>query len=195
MSGQRGTLTLKFIVVGGGNSDPLTSYQSRSMWSTFIMEIHALQPLIPFRKRVTTFFSLRVVTTSGHFQPALRCCVVQRCASFNTTNMLNQWGLGPILKSSTEESYVFYYSMVNYIVDPDSASGYVGPQTGERLCAEIIVGADRYENILRPLVTEFDDFQNLLILNVPVDLLRLDKYLNAGLIGLVTDTSFIQLLW
>lgn len=70
------------------------------------------------------------------------------------------------------------------VVDADSASGYVELRTGERLYADIIIGADGYDSILRPLVTESVDFQDEdmhLALNfvVPVDLIRVDKDLRA----------------
>jgi len=72
------------------------------------------------------------------------------------------------------------------VVDADSASGYIELQTGERLYADVIVGADGYDSVLRPLVTEPDDLQNMdsdmhLVLHfiVPVDLLRVDNDLKA----------------
>jgi salicylate hydroxylase len=70
------------------------------------------------------------------------------------------------------------------VVGADSASGYVQLHTGERLYADIIIGADGYNSILRPLVTESVNFQDEdmhLVLNfvVPVDLIRVDKDLGA----------------
>lgn len=80
------------------------------------------------------------------------------------------------------------------MVDADSVSGYVELQTGERLYADIIVGADGYDSILRPLVTEFDDFRNLdmhLVLNfvVPADMLRADEDLRP-----LVDPRVVSLL-
>src|SRR5271168_2166127 len=70
------------------------------------------------------------------------------------------------------------------VVDVNSTSGCVELHSGELLYADIIVGADGYNSIIRPLVTELDDFQNLdmhLFLNlvVPVDLLRVDTDLGV----------------
>lgn len=127
-----------------------------------------------------------------------------------------------IFDLAKREGVVFQYN--SRVVDADSASGYVELHTGERLYADVIVGADGYDSILRPLVTEFDNFQNqemhlFLTFVIPVELLRMDKDLTAftdprvvrqralivnnhiltplssGLIGLVTDTSFMQILW
>jgi salicylate hydroxylase len=66
------------------------------------------------------------------------------------------------------------------VVDADPQLGFVKLRTGERLYADVIIGADGYDSILRPFVTEFDDFRDQdmhLFLNfiVPVDLLRADK--------------------
>ena len=70
------------------------------------------------------------------------------------------------------------------VVDANPAAGYVLLRTGERLYADVIIGADGYDSILRPFVTEFDDFKDQdmhLLLNfvVPVDLLRADKDLRS----------------
>jgi salicylate hydroxylase len=70
------------------------------------------------------------------------------------------------------------------VVDANPASGYVELRTGERLYADVIVGADGYDSILRPLVIEFDEFQDqdmhlFLSFIVSVDLLRADKDLRA----------------
>lgn len=70
------------------------------------------------------------------------------------------------------------------VVHADSAAGYVELHTGERLYADVIVGADGYDSILRPLVTEFDEFQNMdmhlfLTFVVPIDSLRADKDLRT----------------
>lgn len=70
------------------------------------------------------------------------------------------------------------------VVYAEPASGCVVLRTGERLYADVIVGADGYNSILRPLVTEFDDFKNqdlhlFLTFVTPVDLLRADKDLRA----------------
>ena len=80
------------------------------------------------------------------------------------------------------------------VVDADSVSGYVELHTGVRLYANIIVGADGYDSILRPLVTGFDDFQNLdmhLFLNfiIPADLLKSDKDLEA-----LTDPRVVSII-
>ena len=110
------------------------------------------------------------------------------------------------------------------VVNADPASGYVRLRTGERLYADVIIGADGYDSILRPLVVEFDEYKNqdmhlFLTFVIPVDLLRADKDLrtlvdprvvlsthnvddyvltstpSSGLTGLVTDTSFMRVLW
>lgn len=70
------------------------------------------------------------------------------------------------------------------MVDADPASGYVKLRTGERLYADVIIGADGYDSILRPFVTEFDDFKDqdlhlFLTFVIPVDLLRADKDLRG----------------
>ena len=80
------------------------------------------------------------------------------------------------------------------VVDVDPASGCVKLRTGERLYADVIVGADGYDSILRPHVTEFDDFRNQdmhLFLNIviPVDLLRADKDLR-----MLVDPRVVRLL-
>lgn len=66
------------------------------------------------------------------------------------------------------------------VVNADPVSGYVELCTGERLYADVIVGADGYNSILRPLVTEFDDFKNedmhlFLTFVLPTELLLADK--------------------
>jgi salicylate hydroxylase len=80
------------------------------------------------------------------------------------------------------------------VTGADSVSGCVELHTGERLYADIIVGADGYDSILRPLVTEFDDFQDmdlhlLLTFIIPVDSLRADKDLRA-----LADPRVVRLL-
>ena len=70
------------------------------------------------------------------------------------------------------------------VVNANPASGYVELRTGERLYADVIVGADGYDSILRPLVSEFDDFKDqdmhlFLTFIVPVDLLRAEKDLRG----------------
>ena len=63
------------------------------------------------------------------------------------------------------------------MVDANPAFGYVELRTGERLYANIIVGADGYDSIIQPLITEFNDFKDqdmhlFLTFVIPVDLLR-----------------------
>ena len=70
------------------------------------------------------------------------------------------------------------------MVNANPVSGYVELRSGERLYADVIVGADGYDSILRPLVTEFNDFKNqdmhlFLTFVIPVDLLRADKELRS----------------
>ena len=70
------------------------------------------------------------------------------------------------------------------VVEANPASGYVELRTGERLYADVIVGADGYDSILRPLVVEFDEFKNqdmhlFLTFVLPIDLLRADKELRS----------------
>ena len=70
------------------------------------------------------------------------------------------------------------------VVGADNVSGCVKLRTGERLYADVIIGADGYDSILRPIVTEFDDFKDedmhlFLTFVVPVDLLRADKDLRV----------------
>lgn len=86
------------------------------------------------------------------------------------------------------------------VVGADSASRCVELHTGERLYADVIVGADGYDSILRPLVSEFDDFQNsdlhlFLTFVVPVDLLRADKdlraFVNPRVVGLLTGSMIM----
>ena len=82
------------------------------------------------------------------------------------------------------------------VVTADSASGCVELHTGERLYANVIVGgADGYDSILQPLVTEFNYVQNLdmhlfLTFVIPADLLRADKdlraFVNPRVVGLLT---------
>lgn len=110
------------------------------------------------------------------------------------------------------------------MIDADPVSGYVKLRTGERLYSDVIIGADGYDSILRPFVTEFDDFKDqdmhlFLTFVIPVDQLLADKDLrslvdplvvsllsqcqwlcinvcpSSGLIGLVTDTYFMRTLW
>ena len=77
-----------------------------------------------------------------------------------------------------QEGVTFVFN--SRVVGVDCASGCVKLNTGERLYADIIVGADGYDSILRPLVTEFHEFENqdlYLVLNlvIPLDLLKVDK--------------------
>jgi len=77
----------------------------------------------------------------------------------------------------------------SHVVDADPEAGYVRLRTGERLYADVIIGADGYDSILRPLVTEFDDFKDqdmhlFLTFVIPVDLLLADRDLR----GLVVDS-------
>jgi salicylate hydroxylase len=70
------------------------------------------------------------------------------------------------------------------VVGADPLSGCVELRTGERLYADIIVGADGYDSVMRPLVSEFSDIKNqelhlLVIFVVPVVLLRGDKDLRS----------------
>jgi salicylate hydroxylase len=70
------------------------------------------------------------------------------------------------------------------VVDADPVSGCVELRTGERLYADVIVGADGYDSILRPLVTEFDDFKDedmhlFLTFVLPVDSILADKDLRS----------------
>ena len=70
------------------------------------------------------------------------------------------------------------------MVDANPASGYVELRTGERLYADVIVGADGYDSILRPFVTEFDDFKDkdmhlFLTFVIPVGILLADKDLRG----------------
>jgi len=76
MSGQRSIVPLKFIVVGGGISGIEAAY--------------ALQK--------AGHYVLLIESSDGHSRSkgALR-------APPNLTNLLNQWGLGPLLKSTTKE--------------------------------------------------------------------------------------------
>ena len=87
-----------------------------------------------------------------------------------------------IFDLAKREGVIFQFN--TRVVGADSASGYVELHTGERLYADVIVGADGYDSILRPLVTEFNDFQNLdmhlfLTFVIPVDLLKADDDLRA----------------
>ena len=71
-----------------------------------------------------------------------------------------------------------------HVVDADPALGFVKLRTGERLYADIIVGADGYDSILRPFVTEFDDYKDqdmhlFLTFVIPVDLLLADDDLKG----------------
>ena len=66
------------------------------------------------------------------------------------------------------------------VIDADPVSGSVKLRTGERLYADIIIGADGYDSILRPFVTEFDDFKDqdmhlFMTFVLPVELLLADK--------------------
>ncbi|KAF8816429.1 FAD/NAD(P)-binding domain-containing protein [Phlegmacium glaucopus] len=205
MSGQRAAVALKFIVVGGGISGIAAAYTLQKAGHHVLL--------------------LESSDGRSRSRGGMR-------APPNMTNLLNQWGLGPILKTSTEEcKRIDYYSSSgglmgtmpmedefledlvadfrfiqhghlqsllfdlakregvtfqfnSRVIGADSASGYVQLQTGERLYADIIVGADGYDSILRPLVTEVEDFQDPdmhLILNliIPADLLRSDKDLKV----------------
>jgi salicylate hydroxylase len=66
------------------------------------------------------------------------------------------------------------------VVDADPVAGYVKLRTGERLYADVIIGADGYDSILWPLVTEFDAFKDqdmhlFLTFVIPADLLLADE--------------------
>ena len=66
------------------------------------------------------------------------------------------------------------------VIDADPVSGSVKLRTGERLYADIIIGADGYDSILRPFVTEFDEFKDqdmhlFMTFVLPVELLLADK--------------------
>ena len=70
------------------------------------------------------------------------------------------------------------------VVDADPQLGFVKLRTGERLYADVIIGADGYDSILRPFVTEFDDFKDqemhlMLTFVIPADILRNDKDLRS----------------
>jgi salicylate hydroxylase len=70
------------------------------------------------------------------------------------------------------------------VVDADPQLGFVKLRTGERLYADVIIGADGYDSILRPFVTEFDDFKDqdmhlFLTFVIPADILRGDKDLRG----------------
>ena len=69
------------------------------------------------------------------------------------------------------------------VIDADPVSGSVKLRTGEWLYADVIIGADGYDSILRPFVTEFDDFKDqdmhlFLTFVLPVDLLLADDDLS-----------------
>jgi salicylate hydroxylase len=83
-----------------------------------------------------------------------------------------------IFEFAEREGVTFKFN--SQVVDADPLSGCVELRTGERLYADIIIGADGYDSILRPLVTEFDDFKDKdmhLFLNfvIPVNLLLVDE--------------------
>ena len=70
------------------------------------------------------------------------------------------------------------------MVAADPVSGCVELRTGERLYADVIVGADGYDSVMRPYVSEFCDYNNqelhlLLIFVIPVVLIRGDKELRS----------------
>jgi salicylate hydroxylase len=70
------------------------------------------------------------------------------------------------------------------VVDADPVYGCVELSTGELLYADVIIGADGFDSILRPLVTEFDGFKDedmhlFLNLVISVDSLLFDKDLRS----------------
>ena len=127
-----------------------------------------------------------------------------------------------IFELARREGVTFKFN--SEVIDADPVSGWVKLRTGERLYSDVIIGADGYDSILRPFVTEFDDFKDqdmhlFLTFVIPVDQLLADKDLrslvdplvvsllsqcqwlcinvcpSSGLIGLVTDTYFMRTLW
>ena len=69
-------------------------------------------------------------------------------------------------------------------MDADSVLGCVRLRTGERLYADVIVGADGYDSILRPYVSEFDDYKDedmhlFLAFVVPMEEIHNDKDLRT----------------
>jgi salicylate hydroxylase len=196
---------LKFIVVGGGISGIATAYTLQKAGHHVLL----------------------IENSDGlsNSNGALR-------APPNMTNLLYQWGLEPILKSTTEpckrvdyvshtgeymgampvedeflEDLVADFRFIQHgqlhslifdlarqegvtfkfnslVVDADPQLGFVKLRTGERLYADVIIGADGYDSILRPFVTEFDDFKDqdmhlFLTFVIPVDVLRNDKDLRG----------------
>ena len=87
-----------------------------------------------------------------------------------------------IFELARREGVTFKFN--SHVVDADPVAGYVKLRTGERLYADVIIGADGYDSILRPFVTEFDDFKDedmhlFLTFVIPVELLLADNDLRG----------------
>lgn len=87
-----------------------------------------------------------------------------------------------IFDLAKQEGVTFKFN--SQVIDADPVNGCVTLRTGEELYANVIVGADGYDSILRPLVTEFDDFINqdmhlFLTFVIPIDVLQADKDLRG----------------
>ena len=96
-----------------------------------------------------------------------------------------------IFKLARWEGVTFKFN--SEVIDADPVSGCVKLRTGERLYADVI-GADGYDSILRPFVTEFDDFKDqdmhlFLTFVIPVDQLLADKDLRS-----LVDPQVVSLL-
>jgi salicylate hydroxylase len=69
------------------------------------------------------------------------------------------------------------------VIDADLVSGCVKLRTGEQLYADVIIGADGYDSILRPLVDEYDEYINqdvhlFLTFVTPIERLMADEDLS-----------------